>query len=222
MGFYEDTTVLPTPKLYYENGNLYLSGSIFAQGQLGGLDSNGGSWQVTTDGHLNTIRTVGAYPASGTEGEDDYVPAFNGYPVIDFYSGTNTGNVSNPSMTLRDNDGNVLFKFADGVLNLNGRLKIFNNETIQDTAPTLTSYLNDNSIENTLNQWFDFSSSEGLIIREYDTLWKTVTNGEGYSVQYNDEIKFSVKQDKCQMESLKIGNLTIKRSTNGGMVWVKE
>lgn len=95
---------------------------------------------------------------------------------------------------------------------------------LEEENYTIDEYIEDSPTNQKINTWFNFNE-EGLTISNQEdgtSLWKTVTGVDGYSVKYNDEVKFSVRQDKCQTNSIKIGDLVIKKSAKNGMVWVKE
>ena len=83
--------------------------------------------------------------------------------------------------------------------------------------------------------YMSFDYTEGLVIRqpkwidsqgvEHDkSIWSTVTDAIGYHIRRDDlaEYVFSAYRDRVRLQNLEIGDMVIKKSVGGGMVWVKK
>lgn len=200
------------------NINIGTGGSLNLLGANINLGANS-ELNLLSGGKFNAIAANEVLIASAenaNNGVGDGTPDLGGSYI--WMHDVNIGTEENPSYQKQLDIGTT------GTISVNVdslRIKTFTENDIEDY--TVDDYIYNTPINKQINTWFDFNE-DGLTIsnKESTNLWKTVTGIDGYSVKYNDEIKFSVRQDKCQTNSIKIGDLVIKKSAKNGMVWVKE
>lgn len=85
------------------------------------------------------------------------------------------------------------------------------------------------ALDEIFKMWYSFTD-EGMIVqkkREDGTtasIWSTVTDNIGFHIRREDllDYVFSAYRDRCKITKLEIGDLMIKPSGSGGMVWVKK
>ena len=85
------------------------------------------------------------------------------------------------------------------------------------------------ALDEIFRMWYSFTD-EGMIVQKKRedgssaSIWSTVTDNIGFHIRREDllDYVFSAYRDRCKITKLEIGDLMIKPSGSGGMVWVKK